>query len=319
MTAIVLTLVLAVLVGITLGLLGGGGSILMVPVLVYVTGLDTKEAIATSLLVVGVTSATGALSHARAGRVRWRTGAIFGTAGMLGAYAGGRLSDLLPGRVLLAAFAVMMAVTALAMLRGRRDVDPTRVHDRLPVARVVLDGAVVGLVTGLVGAGGGFLVVPALTLLGGLPMPVAVGTSLLVIAMKSGAGLAGYLSSVSVDGPLAAAVTAAAVAGSLVGGPLAGRIAPDRLRRGFGWFVLVMAALVGLQEAPDPLRTHPATFIALAALFGAVAVHIRLRTRPAATHAGRASGNEPTTSPMFTKEKSPAPAPRDARDLRPRE
>lgn len=283
---VALTLVLAVVVGVVLGLLGGGGSILMVPLLVYVTGLDTKEAIATSLLVVGVTSATGAFAHARAGRVRWRTGAVFGAAGMAGAYVGGRVSEFVPGTVLLVGFAVMMAVTALAMLRGRRELDPDKVRHQLPVARVVLDGAVVGLVTGLVGAGGGFLVVPALALLGGLPMPVAVGTSLVVIAMKSGAGLAGYLSSVSIDWPLAAAVTAAAVAGSLLGGPLAGRVDPDRLRQAFGWFVLVMAAFVGLQEAPDAVRTHPGTYLAVGLGFAAAALHLRRRrTRRAATPA----------------------------------
>lgn len=287
-----LTLLLAVVVGVVLGLLGGGGSILMVPLLVYVTGLDTKEAIATSLLVVGVTSATGALSHAREGRVRWRTGAVFGGAGMVGAYVGGRVSEYLPGTVLLAAFAVMMAVTALAMLRGRRDIDPDKVHQQLPVLRVVLDGAVVGLVTGLVGAGGGFLVVPALALLGGLPMPVAVGTSLIVIAMKSSAGLAGYLSSVSIDWPLAAAVTAAAVTGSLLGGPLAGRIEPDRLRQVFGWFVLVMAAFVGLQEAPDGVSSNPLTYVVLAAALAGVVFYVRRRAAPGSAAAGTHSQSQ---------------------------
>ena len=242
------TLALAVLVGVTLGLLGGGGSILMVPLLVYVAGMEAKEAIATSLLVVGVTSAAGAISHARAGRVQWRTGAIFGAAGMAGAYIGGRLAAFVPGGVLLGAFAAMMVATAIAMLRGRRDVDPDKVHRSLPVPRVLFDGLVVGLVTGIVGAGGGFLVVPALALLGGLPMPVAVGTSLMVIAMKSMAGLAGYLSSVSVDWQFAAFVTAAAVVGSILGGRLAGKVPPSVLRRTFGWFVLVMAAFIGVQE-----------------------------------------------------------------------
>lgn len=279
MTTIALTLVLAVVVGVTLGLLGGGGSILMVPVLVYVTGLDTKEAIATSLLVVGVTSTTGALSHARAGRVRWRIGAVFGAAGMIGAYAGGRVSELVPGSILLSAFAVMMAITAVAMLRVRRAVNPGAVRDELPAGRVILHGAVVGLVTGLVGAGGGFVVVPALALLGGLPMPVAVGTSLVVITMNSAAGLAGYLSSVSIDWPLAAALTLAAVAGSLLGGLLAGRVDPDRLRRSFGWFVLAMAAFVGLQEAPVSWRTHPANYLALALLLAAVVSYVRTTAR----------------------------------------
>lgn len=242
-----LTLALAVLVGVSLGLLGGGGSILTVPLLVYVAGQDPKAAIATSLLVVGVTSAAGALTHARAGRVQWRTGLIFGAAGMVGAYGGGRLAEFIPGTWLLLAFATIMAVTAIAMLRGRREPAHDPDH-QMRVGRIVLDGVVVGVVTGLVGAGGGFLVVPALALLGGLPMSIAVGTSLVVIAMKSGAGLLGYLASTSVDWALAGGVTAMAVVGSVIGGRLADRVPEDKLRKGFGWFVAVMAAVMLVQE-----------------------------------------------------------------------
>ncbi|MFI0796983.1 sulfite exporter TauE/SafE family protein [Micromonospora rubida] len=254
---------LAVLVGISLGLLGGGGSILAVPLLVYVADLPAKEAIATSLLVVGVTSAVGVLPHARAGRVRWRTGLTFGVAGMAGAYAGGRLAEFIPAGVLLTGFALMMLATAVAMIRSQRNAEGRPVPHELPVGRVVLDGVVVGLVTGLVGAGGGFLVVPALALLGGLPMPVAVGTSLVVIAMKSFAGLAGYLSSVSINWGLAAAVTAAAVVGSLLGGRVAGRIPEDVLRKAFGWFVVVMGVFVLAQQLPEVVRTNPLLWIAL--------------------------------------------------------
>jgi uncharacterized membrane protein YfcA len=256
---------LAVLVGVALGLLGGGGSILTVPLLVYVGGLDAKQAIATSLFVVAVTSLAGLFGHARAGRVRWRTGLLFGTAGMAGAYAGGLLGAHLPGELLLGAFAIMMIATAVAMLRGRRDPDPERAHAELPLPRVLLDGAVVGLVTGLVGAGGGFLVVPALALLGGLPMSVAVGTSLVVIAMKSFAGFAGYLTTVPIDWGLTLAVTAAAVAGALVGARLVARVPQDALRRIFGWFVLVMGTFVLAQQAPEQIR-----WIALATLGAAV-------------------------------------------------
>jgi uncharacterized membrane protein YfcA len=251
---IALTVALAVVVGVTLGLLGGGGSILMVPLLVYVAGMDAKEAIAASLVVVGVTAAVSVLGHARAGRVRWRTGLLFGVAGMAGAFAGGFLGGHLPGQLLMIAFALMMVATAVAMLRGRKDVDPSTAHAELPVGRVLLDGVVVGLVTGLVGAGGGFLVVPALALLGGLPMGVAVGTSLLVIAMKSLAGLTGYLATVSIDWPLVGAVTVAAVAGSLIGARVVDRIPADALRRAFGWFVLAMGAFVLVQQAPESIR-----------------------------------------------------------------
>ncbi|WP_137147368.1 sulfite exporter TauE/SafE family protein [Mycolicibacterium sp. CR10] len=245
---IALTVGLAVFVGIALGLLGGGGSILTVPLLAYVAGMDAKQAIATSLLVVGVTSAVGAVSHARAGRVQWRTGLIFGVAGMAGAYAGGLLARFIPGTVLLIGFAVMMIATAVAMLRGRKTIQTTEGAHRMPVPKIIAEGLVVGLVTGLVGAGGGFLVVPALALLGGLPMPVAVGTSLVVIAMKSFAGLAGYLSSVQIDWGLALAVTAAAVVGALIGARLTAMIDPDALRKAFGWFVLGMSSVILAQE-----------------------------------------------------------------------
>lgn len=248
----VVVVALAVFVGISLGMLGGGGSILTVPLLVYVAGLDAKVAIAASLFVVGVTSLAGMISHARQGRVQWRTGLIFGVAGMVGAFLAGLVGGHLPGGVLLTAFAVMMMATSLAMLRGRKTpVAHQSVDGGLPVKRIVLDGFVVGVVTGLVGAGGGFLVVPALVLLGGLPMSVAVGTSLLVIAMKSFAGLAGYLSSVQLPWGLVLAVTAAAVVGSVVGGRLAGKVPETQLRKAFGWFVLVMGVFVLVQQGPS--------------------------------------------------------------------
>ena len=264
-THLVIVLALSTLVGVSLGVLGGGGSILTVPILVYVAGMDPKEAIAASLFVVGVTSAAGAISHARAGRVRWRTGLLFGGAGLTGAFLGGMLGGHLEGTILLIAFALMMLATSFAMIRGRK-VDESKRHADLPVFRVLLDGLVVGLVTGLVGAGGGFLVVPALALLGGLPMSVAVGTSLLVIAMKSLGGLAGYLSSVQLDWPLVIAVTVAAVVGSVIGGRVAGRIPEDALRKGFGWFVLVMGGFVLVQEAPAGLVVPAVAAVGVLAL-----------------------------------------------------
>lgn len=283
-----LTVGLAVFVGIALGLLGGGGSILTVPLLAYVAGMDAKQAIATSLLVVGVTSAVGAFSHARNGRVQWRTGLIFGAAAMAGAYAGGVLARFVAGTVLLIGFAVMMIATAIAMLRGRSNIQETgEGNRRLPIPKIVAEGLVVGLVTGLVGAGGGFLVVPALALLGGLPMPVAVGTSLVVIAMKSFAGLAGYLSSVHIDWTLAAAVTVAAVVGALVGARMTALINPDVLRKAFGWFVLAVSSVILAQEI------HPSvgliggglTVIAAATVFACSRVTCPFHRAAAATTA----------------------------------
>ncbi|WP_084156970.1 TSUP family transporter [Haematomicrobium sanguinis] len=231
---------------------------LTVPLLTYIAGMPPKEAIAASLLIVGVTSLSSLVVHARHRRVRWRTGLIFGAAGMVGAFAGGLIGGQLPGAVLMVAFAIMMIATAIAMVtrKPRRDTDqPTadagtgRAHS-LPMLRTMLEGIVVGLITGIVGAGGGFLIVPALVLLGGLSMPVAVGTSLLVIAMKSFAGLAGYLTTVTLDWPLVAAVTAMAVLGALLGARLSGRIPADALQKVFGIFVLLTGTLVLLIELP---------------------------------------------------------------------
>jgi uncharacterized membrane protein YfcA len=254
---IAVTVAAALLIGISLGILGGGGSILTVPLLVYVAGQDTRSAITTSLLVVGITSLAGLVNHARAGRVRWRTGGLFGAAGMAGAYLGGRLAASVPGTVLLIAFGAMMLVTAAAMLRGPHRA-PQHAHGELPLPRVLCYGLATGAVTGFVGSGGGFLVVPALALLAGLPMAVAVGTSLLVIAMNSFAGLAGHLAGAHIDWSLALAVTAAAVLGSLVGGRFAGRFPQDVLRKGFGWFVIAMGLFVlSRQIGPAVLAAVP--------------------------------------------------------------
>ncbi|HEY5928246.1 MAG TPA: sulfite exporter TauE/SafE family protein [Kofleriaceae bacterium] len=244
---IIVVLGLSILIGVSLGLLGGGGSILTVPILTYVGGMSAKAAIASSLFVVGVTSAAASVAHARAGRVRWRTGVIFGAAGMVGAYAGGQLAAFIPGRVLMIMFGLMMAATAVAMLRKPRAVEPPRTND-LPILKVIVEGIVVGIITGIVGAGGGFLVVPALVLLGGLSMPLAVGTSLVVISLKSFAGFVGHLEHVDIDWPITLGVTVAAVIGSIIGGNFVGRIPPAALRRGFGLFIIAMAALVLAKE-----------------------------------------------------------------------
>ena len=244
----ILGVVLAVLIGVSLGLLGGGGSILTVPILLYVFRLPPEQAIASSLLVVSATSAAALIPHARGGRVRWRTGLSFGAASMAGAYLGGRLSAHIPPSVLLLAFGAMMLLTAGAMLRGRRAARPDAAETGSPLARIVAQGLAVGAVTGLVGAGGGFLVVPALALLGGLPMQKAIGTSLLVIALKSFAGYAGHAAHVTIDFQLAALVSGAAVVGSLFGSRLGALVQPDTLRRGFAGFVLLMGGFVLSQQ-----------------------------------------------------------------------
>ncbi|WP_171818438.1 sulfite exporter TauE/SafE family protein [Pyxidicoccus fallax] len=249
----------SLLVGVLLGLLGGGGSILTVPLLVYVLGVEPRTAIAMSLVVVGVTSASGAVLHARAGRVRWHTALVFGAGGMAGAFIGGRINPLLPSTALLLLFASVMVAAAVATLRRkeappRADSTPAPEAPTLPVPRVLAQGMAVGLLSGLVGAGGGFLIVPALTLVG-LSTPVATATSLVVISLQCAAGFMGHLGHVQLPWALTGAVLAAAVTGSVVGGRLAGLVSPATLRRGFAVFVLATAAFLLVAQAPAQVRT----------------------------------------------------------------
>lgn len=234
-------LALSVVMGVTLGLMGGGGSILTVPILLFVLGLDAKVAIATSLFVVGTTSIVGTIQHARAGNVRWRIGLVFGLVAMVGSYGGGIAASYFSGTILLILFGFMMIAAAVAMLRKKKD-PPKNVTPS--TWKIAVDGLVVGVFTGLVGAGGGFLVVPALVLFGGVPMHAAVGTSLMVIVLKSFSALAGHLQHVSIDFGQAGAIAGAAVVGALLGGRFANRIEAGTLRRWFAYFVLVMAVVV---------------------------------------------------------------------------
>lgn len=266
MSLLLLGAVLSLLAGVSLGLLGGGGSILTVPILVYVLGVDPRGAIATSLVVVGVTSATGMLSHARAGRVEWRTGLFFGAAGMLGAAAGARLGKFVPPALLLVAFAGMVLATAIAMLR-RRPVPSLPPEPPAPrrLSAVLRNGFGVGMLTGLVGAGGGFMVVPALALFGGLAMPQAVATSLLVIALNSASGLINAtLSGAPVDWALAGGMSGAAILGSLLGARLGRGLSPEGLRRGFAFFIVALGVFILVRELSGLLHLPSARAAALA-------------------------------------------------------
>lgn len=281
-----LVLALSILVGLSLGLLGGGGSILTLPILLYAADMPGKEAIASSLVVVALTAAFGAIQHARKGQVRLRVGLHFAAAAMVGAFAGGRIAGHLPTTALLAGFVAVMVVAGLMMLRPRPDAPEETPR---PGVKLALVGVVVGLMTGMVGAGGGFVVVPALALLGGVPMRAAIGTSLMVIALQSTAGLLGHLQYVRLDWSLVAMVTASALVGSLAGSKLAHRLSVASLRRGFALFVIAMALYMGLKLLPEPMT--PATW-ALAVVASLVVLALAavawMKTRPAAPNAGEA-------------------------------
>lgn len=246
---------LAGVIGLSLGLMGGGGSILTVPVLVYVLGFGAKPAIAMSLPVVGATSLVGAVGHWRAGNVHLRTALSFGVIAMVGSYLGARFAVFLSGAVQLLTLAVVMLVAAASMLRSQpararsRDAEETGTTGApLPMAKILAVGLAVGVLTGIVGIGGGFLIVPALVVLGRVPMKQAVGTSLLVIAMNSASGYAGYAGTVDVPWAFLAAFTGVAIAGILAGTYLVRFISAAALKRGFAVFLLAVGGLMLCQN-----------------------------------------------------------------------
>ena len=246
-----LALALTAVVGLSLGLLGGGGSILAVPVLVYVAHLAPADAIGLSLVIVGATSVAGAVAHGRAGAVDWRAALPFAGAGIATAFAGGLLTRLVPGRVLLLAFAALMIGVGVWMLaRGRRRRHDDAATPRPPrPGRALAAGALVGAVTGFLGVGGGFLVVPALLAFTGLDIRRAVGTSLVVIAINSAAALAAHLRDGHFHVALALAFTALAVGGALVGARLGRRLAADKLRTTFAGFVVTVGVAMVLRSS----------------------------------------------------------------------
>ena len=247
----------ALAIGLSLGLLGSGGSVLTVPVLVFLVGQEEKVAIAGSLAVVGSIALVGALPYLARGLVDFRSLLLFGMPGMAGTWLGAWLAAFVSGKVQLLVFGLVMLVAAALMLRRTPII--TVAPGKRSAWKVIVDGLAVGMLTGFVGVGGGFLIVPALVLLGGLSMHRAVATSLAIIALKSFAGFWKYLDvladrGLSLDWTVLSVVTALGVIGSLVGNRLAVRLPHDLLKRGFGIFLILTAAFIIWQSAPAVVR-----------------------------------------------------------------
>jgi uncharacterized protein len=257
--------ILAVAIGISLGLIGGGGSILAVPTLVYVMGMPPKSAIATSLAVVGTVSLLGVIPHWKLGNVQLKTAAMFGLSTMVGAYAGARFATLpfVTGTLQMLLFATMMLLAAIFMIRQSAKVSsssPTKESDLnlypKPVCKycwlwLISEGIGVGALTGLVGVGGGFAIVPALVLLAKVPMKQAIGTSLLVIFLNSVAGFLGYFGRVALDWQLMISFMVAASLGIAAGAYLVRFVRAKHLQKAFGYFLLFMAAFILWQNRTE--------------------------------------------------------------------
>lgn len=254
--------VLAVGIGLSLGLLGGGGSILAVPILIYVMKVQSSAAIAMSLFIVGSVSLLGAIPYARQKRVNWRIAAAFIPTAMLGAYLGSQLIKLafITETVQLVSFGLVMLAASVLMIRKGNNhtgknapyqepdeldsLDGAVVSSSLSWLAIPLQGLGVGVVTGFVGVGGGFLIIPALVLVSGIPMRTAVGTSLVIIAFNSVTGFMGYIDQVALNWALTGSFTIAAGLGTLLGSTLSHSIEASKLQKVFGYFVLSIAIFV---------------------------------------------------------------------------
>ncbi|KFZ28807.1 permease [Pseudidiomarina atlantica] len=241
----------AILIGISLGVFGSGGSILTVPVLLYLADMPGNMAIASSLLIVAFISLFGGFIAARKKIVSWRHVWLFGIPGMLGAYLGAWAGSAIDPRIQLLVFVILMAIAAFMM--WRKPAAKGNSVQEIKLARIIFDGLIVGAVTGFVGVGGGFLIVPALVLLGGVPMFLAIGTSLMIIALKSFVGFAKYFTALteqgySFDWATIAIVTVAGIVGSFAGAWISARLPRDKLQKGFAIFLIIMAVVVLTQS-----------------------------------------------------------------------
>lgn len=254
---------LAALVGVSLGLIGGGGSILMVPILVYVFAINPLMATSYSLFVVGTTSLVGAFNNYLKGLVSIKTALLFGLSSITTVFITRKL--ILPAipEVLFSVgnfqikhtlatmvlFAILMLMASIAMIKER--VASVNIDTKTTpgdTAKLLLYGVLVGLATGFLGAGGGFLIIPALVLILKMPMKQAVGTSLLIIALNSLIGFTGDLGHINIDWKFLMTITAIAIAGIFTGGAMAKKIAGEKLKKGFGWFVLIMGIYIIIKE-----------------------------------------------------------------------
>lgn len=236
----------ALLIGLSLGLLGSGGSILTVPVLVYLVGEQEKVAIAESLGIVGIVSLAGFIPYALKKQVHWRSVVLFGLPGMAGTYLGAFFAGYLTGTFQIILFALVMLAASVMMFRDSRNLSPSEKPDvQHTWWKIVVEGLAVGILTGLVGIGGGFLIVPALVLLSGLPMTLAVGTSLIIIALKSFSGFYKYMDvladlELAVNWQLILVFGLIGAAGTLIGKKVGTKISNAKLKKGFAAFLIVM-------------------------------------------------------------------------------
>lgn len=242
---------LALLTGMSLGLLGGGGSILTVPILVYAMGMDAKLSVALSLAIVAVTSLIGVWGHYRNNNIDFKIAAVFAPFAMAGTFLGAKLSVFLSGQVQLILFALIMLAASYFMLKKSKSMPAKEAQaseKKLIIPLIASEGVIVGIITGLVGVGGGFLIVPALTLLAGIDMKKAVGTSLIIISLKSFSGFFGYMNLIEIPWGFLAMFILFSGIGIILGSYLVRFISQEKLKKSFAIFLIVMGSFILYQN-----------------------------------------------------------------------
>ena len=238
----------ALLIGLGLGLMGGGGSILTVPILIYLMGMEPKVSIPLSLGIVALTSLVGVFRHAKDKNVNFQLAFFFGPFTMVGSFLGARLSQFLSDQEQLLFFSVIMLIASFFMMRDQKDLPTERARTKENKTKLILlmsiQGLAIGLITGIVGVGGGFLIVPALVLILKQSMREAIGTSLLIISMNSVTGLLGHLGQVIIPWTFLAKFSALSVIGIFLGSSLAHKISQKKLKKSFGYFLIVIGCFV---------------------------------------------------------------------------
>lgn len=239
---LIIALALAILIGLSLGTLGAGGSILTLPILIYLAGISVQKAVGMSLVVVGGTSLLGAVLHYRQGNFHKKATILFSSTGIPGAFFGSKLTHTVSDKVLLLIFAGLMLAAGVAMLRKRSGSEG---GPRCHILRCLFVGAAVGVVTGFLGVGGGFMIVPALVLFAGIETKKAIGASLAIITLNAGAGLVGQLRHTSFDWLLALGFLGLALMGMLIGLVVAEKVSGQTLNKSFAWFIIGIALMIG--------------------------------------------------------------------------
>ena len=239
----ILGYLLAVITGLSLGLMGGGGSILTVPILVYILELPVKVSIAMSLAIVGTTAVIGSYSHYKAGNINIKIAFLFAPFAMVGTFLGAKLATLLSDSTQLIFFAIIMLIASIFMFKGRKEITSSD-EQKLNFLLIAIQAIFVGVITGIVGVGGGFMIVPALVLLGRIPMKQAIGTSLVIIALNSLTGFLGYISQVEINWTILISFAFFTAIGIIIGTKLVNYVTAEKLKKGFAVFLVLMGIFI---------------------------------------------------------------------------